>query len=192
MDNEKKTAKRKGRAVKALWILFSVCLILFLIAIAYFSGRIQESLSLSGVNQAKYALRKTGLPADDAPVFSLYGTWGFRDFLDITVFNIEWETDRAELFDAMKDAQGWTCAPVTSDEYDRFADAAFWSYADVVMIPEDMMLDAWYYRVSTEPSGYESFAPKGPFEEIGQIARGFEFAVYDVETGFFALIDQFG
>ena len=34
--------------------------------------------------------------------------------------------------------------------------------------------------------------PDGSFEEIGQIGRGFIFAVYDEETGLFIYTEQFG
>ena len=60
-----------------------------------------------------------------------------------------------------------------------------------VQVRDDAAFDAWYYRETAGPHN-ASEAPDGPFAEIGQIGRGFVFAVFDAETGLFIFTSQFG
>lgn len=66
-----------------------------------------------------------------------------------------------------------------------------WSCQAAVQVRDDAAFDAWYYR-ETAGSYNAPGIPDGPFAEIGQIGRGFVFAVFDAETGLFIFVRQFG
>lgn len=67
-----------------------------------------------------------------------------------------------------------------------------WEYADVLDVPEDIVFDAWFYRKTDEPASWSKHVSSGSLKDIGQVGNGFEFAVYDLETGLFIFVDQFG
>lgn len=66
-----------------------------------------------------------------------------------------------------------------------------WSCQAAVQVADDVVFDAWYYRETAAPYNAPGI-PDGPFAEIGQIGRGFVFAVFDAETGLFIFTSQFG
>ena len=68
-----------------------------------------------------------------------------------------------------------------------------WEYENSWLYSDEITFDAWYYRETVEPDTFSGRIPRGPLEQIGScVGRGFEFAIFDVETGLFVYIDQFG
>ena len=170
--------------MKAAIILLSAAVLL---AAAFFAGMLVESLT--SINHAEYALKKMNLPEQYAPSFCLRGYTGFRDSYMMTAFQIQYAIDRKDLLKRMANTEGWTVSPVTEAELRRFS-RSFW-YPDLMPIPDNTVFDAWFYRETSEPIlGAET--AKDCFSSIGKIGRGFEFAVFDVETGIIVFVDQFG
>lgn len=157
----------------------------------YIIGIIDANIQNESINRAANALQKTGLCVDCAPSYSLYGFIGFRDTFTQTKFKVEYESERKLLLDEMKVAKGWHMASVTAEEFRQFQEACAWGISGVLEVPDDVIFDAWYYRETDEPYGTGT-APQGALGEIGQVGRGYEFAVYDMQSGIFILIDQFG
>ena len=89
----------------------------------------------------------------------------------------------------MTNTEGWIVSPVTEAELRGFS-KCFW-YPDLLTIPDNTVFDAWFYRETSQPIlGAET--AKDCFSSIGKIGRGFEFAVFDLETGIIVFVDQFG
>ena len=164
-----------------------ICVIGFL---GYIVGTIDANTRNEMMNHAVVALERTGISSKYAPNYSMYGFVGFRDMFSQTKFKVYYDSDRKALFNDIAEAKHWHVAPVTGDEYLRLQRACMCN--DVIDVPEDVVFDAWYYLETTEPTQYSGFAPNGALSEIGQIGRGFEFAVFDLETGLFIFVDQFG
>lgn len=157
-----------------------------LLTLAFCAGRIYENENIG--NQAASALLKTGLPTLYAPDYSLCGFTGFRDYFSQTVFLVEY--DQQDLLSAIQNTKHWTVAPVSAEDLRSFASHTW--YPDISQVSDDIVFDAWYYIETTEPTDYYRPQATGALETIGTIGRGFEFAVFDVETGLFIFIDQLG
>lgn len=160
--------------------------------IGYGIGVITAGTQASSLDRAAYALRKTGLAEELAPHYWLYGFTGFRDTFAITQCRLHDDEDRLLLLAQTKRTKGWHQDSVTVQDFETFASSTLWEYAEVLQLSEGMVFDAWYYCETSAPASFDSMAPAGPFEEIGQTGRGFEFAVYDADTGMFIFVDQFG
>lgn len=159
----------------------------------YAAGLLTADISQEFVNHAETALKKTGLSAQYAPSYSLYGFTGFRDSFSQTKFEIESASHKQQILSDMRFAGNWHTAPVTADEYLAFQEACAWTYSSVLDLPANIIFDAWYYLETCAPAAPSSpVVPSGAFSAIGQIGHGFEFAVYDLETGLFIFIDQHG
>ncbi len=158
--------------------------------LGYFIGSIDANTRNEMLNRAAVALEKTGLSQTYAPHYSLYGFIGFRDTFSQTKFKVYYDSDRKALFNDIAEAKHWHVTPVAGDEYLEFQRVCMWN--DVLDVPADIVFDAWYYLETTEPDPYSSYTPDGALTEIGQIGRGFEFAVYDADSGLFIFVDQFG
>ena len=165
----------------------SVVIMAVLLVIAYFAGMYNGEQELANMDHAKYALKKMNLPAGYAPQFCLHGGTGIRDSYGITAFQVQ--CDREDLLKCIQRADGWTVAPVSEEELRGFAES-FW-YPELMPVPDNTVFDAWFYRETAEPTLYSESA-KDCFSSIGKIGRGFEFAVFDVETGMVIYVDQFG
>lgn len=184
------TVTRFGRIGKVL--LFLVIFI-WAGAIGWFVGMLQENQKLTSINYAAYALESTGLPGEYAPTFSLHGYTGFRDSYMQTEFCIDYPRDRQAILEIIANIEHWRVAPVTALEYSDFASNIMWGYNNSRQLSDEIVFDAWYYRETTEPHAPNNRVPKGPMEQIGPYAgRGFEFALFDTDTGLFIYIDQFG
>ena len=155
-------------------------------------GELRAGIRQSALNRAAIALEKTGLPEMYAPSYSLYGFTGFRDTFSQTKFIVQWKDEREQLFSDISSSERWRVAPVTADEYESFRKACIGWYSAVLDVPTDIVFDAWYYLETHEPAKYSDCAPEGAFEEIGQVGYGFEFALYDRESGLFVFTDLFG
>ena len=165
--------------------------VLVLIA-AYMLGGVRAGLLHSAINYAERALKKTGLPTTYAPGYCLHGEISSRDSFVQTKFVVEYQSDRRTLLEEAKRAKGWRAAPVTATEYLAFQRACLWKCGEVLSVPADTVFDAWYYCETSAPVSNAVAAPAGALEEIGPVGRGFEFAVFDAETGLFVFVDQFG
>ena len=156
-------------------------------------------LTLAGCSDEPYkdehakaisALRKTNIQQDFRPTFLLYGGHIGRDMYAQTFFEVPY-TARTELMDLIRDTDGWHAETITSEDYCDFVEITWFPAMMKQMISGDIEFDAWFYRETTPPAGYEPMV-QGHFSFLGRAARGFEFAVFDEDTGLFILIDQFG
>lgn len=86
--------------------------------------------------------------------------------------------------------ENWRIEKVSAEDFRDFTSYTW--YPEVVQVADDIEFDAWYYLETTEAQGSIVHQAPGMFESIGLIGRGFEFAVFDVDTGLFIFIDQFG
>ncbi len=159
------------------------------LVIAFYAGKLAGNVRLSAPNAAEGALEQTGLPGEYAPSYALHGAADGRDSFAQTVFCVERE--REELLQRMSRTEGWRVAEAGAEDYRRFAETAMWSCQAAVRVRDDAAFDAWYYRETAGPYNAPGI-PDGPFAEIGQIGRGFVFAVFDAETGLFIFTSQFG
>lgn len=165
--------------------------VLVLIA-AYMLGGVHAGLLHSAINYAERALKKTGLPTTYAPGYCLHGEISSRDSFVQTKFVVEYQSDRQALLEEIERTKGWRLAQVAASEYLAFQQAWLWQCGEVLSVPADTVFDAWYYCEMSAPVEGENAIPAGVLEEIGAVGRGFEFAVFDAETGLFVFIDQFG
>lgn len=183
------------------WLL-AACVAMIVVA-AFFAGRLVEALSDDAINSAEYALEATSLPGDYAPSYWLRGSAGLREFMTQTAFVIQYPSDREALLREISRTDGWHVAQVSAQEYRDFADVALWTQAKVLQVRDDTCFDAWYYCETAEPvqpstllevvlNSQKPALPDGPLSEIGELGRGFHFAVYDAESGLFVYVNQFG
>jgi len=159
-------AQSKNSSSSGSRFVRSLCLILLALLVAgfaYLAGSIRASTRLSTFNHAKYALKKTGLSSEYAPSFCLYGFTGFRDTFSVTQLLVENMNDRARLFRELSYEKGWHVESVSAEEFQLFADTAFWSYGDVIQFPNDISFDAWYYLQTSEPASFSPHSPEGGF-----------------------------
>lgn len=159
---------------------------ILLLTLAFCAGRIYENESIG--NRAAIALLRTGLPTVYAPDYSLYGFTGLRDSFSQTVFLVEY--NQQDLLNAIQKAEHWTVAPVSAEDFRSFVSHTW--YPDISQVSNDIVFDAWYYVETTESTDAFHHQATGALEAIGALGRGFEFAVFDIETGLFIFIDQFG
>lgn len=162
--------------------------IVLLLLLAFGAGALYENEHTLHVNHAAYALKKCNLSQTYAPSFCLRGFTGFRDTFEQIVFAVE-ETQKSALMQEIGHATGWRAEPVTAEDFRAFS-KAFW-YQEFPPIPDEMIFDAWFYRETHEPTDYAHIAT-GSLSSIGAVGYGFEFAMFDMETGLMIFIDQFG
>ena len=139
---------------------------------------------------ATHALQKTNIIQDFVPDFVFHGSHIGRDMYSQTFFEFSY-TDRKELMDIIRNTDGWHVETLTSEDYCDFVEITWYPSMVKQMICGDIEFDAWFYRETTPSAGYEPMIG-GYFSFLGRAARGFEFAVFDKETGLFIFIDQFG
>ena len=120
----------------------------------------------------------------------MHGFTGFRDSFEQTKFRVQYAEDREALLSDIARAKGWRVAPVKAEEFTAFQKQYMW-WA-VLDVPTDVVFDAWYYHETHEPADYSLKVTDGTLAEIGRVGYGFEFAVYDAESGLFIFVDQFG
>ncbi len=144
----------------------------------------------SEVDYSETALRKTGLPTQFAQHYALYGLTAGRDYFSQTVFQVPYSSEQQDLLNIMASTDNWRIAKVSAEDFRGF-NAHTW-YPDVVQVADDIVFDAWYYLETAEPMEGIVHQATGTLESIGTIGYGFEFAVFDVDTGLFIFIDQFG
>ena len=163
--------------------------VVILLAAAFFAGILVEDGRQEAPRYPEYALSKTGLPEKYAPAFCLEGLTGARESYQVIAFKVDYDSARKELLEHTKTVSGWNAAPVTEEELRAFS-RSFW-YPELLPVPGDTVFDAWYYLETSAP-GIGAATAEGCFASIGAIGRGFEFAVFDVETGVMIFVDQFG
>lgn len=173
-------------AKKALRMIAKLLGIAMLLVLGFGAGAIVANEH--EVNHAASALRKCNLSQAYAPTFYLRGFTGFRDTFEQAVFEIK-EDQRTAFMQEIGHTEGWTVKPVTAEDFRTFS-KAFW-YKEFPPIPEAMVFDAWFYRETHEPSEWSHVAT-GSLSSIGTVGYGFEFAVFDMETGMMIFVDQFG
>lgn len=159
-----------------------------LLMLAFGAGVLYENEKTPHVNHAGHALKKCNLTQTYAPSFCLRGFTGFRDTYEQIVFAVD-EKLRPALMQEISRATGWTAQAVTAEDFRAFSKACW--YKEFPPLPDDMVFDAWFYRETHEPTDYAHIAT-GSLSSIGAIGYGFEFAVFDMETGLMIFIDQFG
>lgn len=162
--------------------------IAMLLMLAFGAGALYANEKAAHVNDAAHALRKCNLSQTYAPSFSLSGFTGFRDTYEQIVFAVD-EGQKTALMQEIGHATGWTAGAVTAEDFRAFSKACW--FREFPPIPDDMVFDAWFYRETHEPTDYAHMAT-GSLSSIGAIGYGFEFAVFDMETGLMIFIDQFG
>lgn len=162
--------------------------IAMLLILAFGAGALYANEKTSHQNHAAHALKKCNLSQTYAPSFSLHGFTGFRDTYEQIVFAVGVE-HRSALMQEISHATGWTAEAVTAEDFRAFSKACW--YWEFPPIPDDMVFDAWFYRETHEPTDYAHIAT-GSLSSIGAVGYGFEFAVFDRETGLMIFIDQFG
>lgn len=162
--------------------------IAMLLILAFGAGAFYANEKTSHQNHAAHALKKCNLSQTYAPSFSLHGFTGFRDTYEQIVFAVGVE-HRSALMQEISHATGWTAEAVTAEDFRAFSKACW--YWEFPPIPDDMVFDAWFYRETHEPTDYAHIAT-GSLSSIGAVGYGFEFAVFDGETGLMIFIDQFG
>lgn len=196
MNNQKKMRRLPAILKRIVKIIAIVGIILIICVFGGLIGILYENTRLSNLNHAEIALKMTGLPPELAPAFALDGSFGFREWHDQTEFVIGHESDREALMRAISEAEYWNIEPVTAAEYSEFAESSLWEYASAWKFSGSITFDAWYYRESTKAPQYfmlRKVIPEGPLSKIGRVAgRGFDFALFDQDTGLFIYIDQFG
>lgn len=167
---------------------------LLIVAVGFWgwmAGTIGVLVRNEAFNPAENALLETGLSAPSAPYYSLYGFTGWRDSFSETKFTVPYRSERESLWAEIAASESWRVAELTADEYMLFQQTCMWECASVDL-PPDVVFDAWYYRETNAPAGREPTAPNGALSEIGQVGRGFVLAAYDLESGLFLLVRQFG
>jgi len=160
--------------------------------VGYTGGLLTADISHEFSNHAEIALRKTGLSVQYAPEYSLYGFTGFRDSFSQTKFEIEYDHEKQQLFNDMQQTNNWHIASVSAEDFLAFQDVCAWEFSSVLDVLGDIVFDAWYYLETAAAADFSPVVPEGALSSIGQVGHGFEFAVYDLETGLFILIDQHG
>ena len=181
-----------ARPKKKIWRVVCLLPVTALIAgIAFFAGMLFNEIPTTEEN-ALYALRKTGLRFDEPGYFSLHGAWGWRDFFEVTEFVVPYETNRNSLLDEISNTEGWHTEDIVYEEYISFCESALWGDYEYRLLPHDIVFEAWYYCETSETSDNYGYTCEGAFAEIGRLGRGFDFAVYDADTGLFIYIHQFG
>jgi len=174
---------------KHIVMLLALVLIAFL---SYIKGSFDADMRHDDYVYAARSLKKTGLPTECAPSYCLHGFAGSRDSFTQVKFIVDDPFERSVLLKQMKCVKGWHVTPVDGYEYLEFQNRYMWTCSAVLDVPEDIVFDAWYYHETREGSIYSEDVAVGAFSEIGRIGRGYEFAVYDSETGLFVFVDQFG
>ena len=140
--------------------------------------------------KARNALQLTGIRQDFDPDFVFHGSHIGRDMFSQTFFEVSYG-DRKELMRLIRSTDGWHTEALTAKDYCEFVEITWYPSMIKQMISDDIVFEAWFYRETTPSAGYEPML-QGYFSFLGQAARGFEFAVFDEDTGLFIFIDQFG
>ena len=172
------------RRVILVIVVFFIAVIAFIIGILCGDKQMQS--------HSAYALKKTGLSSEYAPSYELHGYVGSRDSFMQTEFIVQYETDRDRLLSEIKKTANWHYQPVSTEQYLRFQSQYMWDFAEVLSVPNDMVFDAWYFAETAGPVSYSEGPDFENLLESGYIGRGFEFAVFDVQSGLFIFVDQFG
>ena len=140
--------------------------------------------------KARNALQLTGIRQDFDPDFVFHGSHIGRDMFSQTFFEVSYG-DRKELMRLIRSTDGWHSEALTAKDYCDFVEITWYPSMIQHMISDDIVFDAWFYRETDPSAGFEPML-HGYFSFLGQAARGFEFAVFDEDTGLFIFIDQFG
>ena len=107
--------------------------VLIVATIAFFIGGLCGDMQQQ--SHSAYALKKTGLPSEYAPVYELHGFTGSRDSFMQTEFLVQYEADRESLLSEIKRTKNWYWQPVSATQYQRFQSAYMWDFAKVLSIP---------------------------------------------------------
>lgn len=175
----------KSRFWKAVRTLVVICLIA---GISFLTGAIVANENKP--YRSAVALQKTGLPISYSQRYTLHGVTAGRDYFSQTVFQVEYSSERKELFNIMAHTKNWRIEKVSAEDFRAFTGHTW--YPEIVQVADDIEFDAWYYLETSESDGGIVHEAPGMFSSIGLIGRGFEFAVFDLDTGLFIFIDQFG
>ncbi len=173
--------------------LLIACFVFGLLFASFSLGKIDAYLDEPYKDEhakARNALRLTGIQQDFDPDFVFHGSHIGRKMFSQTFFEVSYG-DRKELMSLIRNTDGWHSEALTAKDYCDFVEITW--YPDMIqhMISDDIVFDAWFYRETTPSAGFEPML-HGYFSFLGQAARGFEFAVFDEDTGLFIFIDQFG
>ena len=154
-------------------------------------GALWENVRVSRIHWGDRALEATGLPAETMPYsFAMEGHTGFRDYFEQTTLYLPYNRDA--VLEVMGNLPLWRVASLTAEEFRAFQSAAMWEYAQSAQVADDTVFDAWYYNETVEPAGHEAVISTGALAEIGRVGRGFIFAAYDADSGYFIYVHQFG
>lgn len=173
--------------------LLIACFVFGLLFASFVLGKIDASIDEPYKDEhakARNALQLTGIRQDFDPDFVFHGSHIGRDMFSQTFFEVSYG-DRKELMRLIRSTDGWHSEALTAKDYCDFVEITWYPSMIQHMISDDIVFDAWFYRETTPSAGFEPML-HGYFSFLGQAARGFEFAVFDEDTGLFIFIDQFG
>ena len=189
-NTNRPTGKWLGR-IMCILLAAVLCVVSFLAG--GFMGALDQGMKpyVDHAVKAENAFEKTNLAPSFEITYVLHGSNIGRDMYSQTVFEIPYLSDREELLGLIQNAEGWHVETITADDYRDFVEITWYPSLVQNTVSNDIVFDAWFYRETCPSAGYERMM-KGRFSFMGQAARGFEFAVYDEDTGLFIFIDQHG
>ena len=173
--------------------LLIACFVFGLLFVSFSLGKIDAYIDEPYKDEhakARNALQLTGIQQDFDPDFVFHGSHIAREMFSQTFFEVSYG-DRKELMSLIRNTDGWHSEALTAKDYCDFVEITWYPSMIQHMISDDIVFDAWFYRETTPSAGFEPML-HGYFSFLGQAARGFEFAVFDEDTGLFIFIDQFG
>ena len=183
--SKRPTTKWMKRMVMTVAATLIVCIVY---STAYIGG--MRAVLVSKEEPYQYALKKTGITEELYPGLVLHDSNHSRDSYTQTLFSVpKW--DRISLLEQMRQTENWHIEAIQAFDFRGFANVTWYSELNHALIADDVQFDAWYYVVRS-PSWGDEETPSGYFSKLGRVGRGFTFALFDVETGLFVFIDQFG
>lgn len=189
MSNTNKSNGKWLRRILYILLAAALCVVSFQ-AGAFWDSFLSEKPYADHAAKAANAFAKTNLASFEI-TYVLHGSNIGRDMYSQTVFEVPYDTDKKELMECIRNADGWHVEAITADDYRDFVEITWYPSMVQHTVSDDIVFDAWFYRETCPSAGYEKMM-KGRFSYMGRAARGFEFAVYDKDTGLFIFIDQHG
>ena len=142
-------------------------------------------------DHGEFALRQTGLAGDYTLNLVMHGDNLSRDSFSQTFLLVD-QHSREGLLREISRAPQWRVAPLPAADFRAFQAQAMWFRDESLQVADATEFDAWYYRETAEPAGWDAVIGTGPLAEIGRVGRGFDFAAYDRDSGLFVYVNQFG
>ncbi|MDO5435832.1 MAG: hypothetical protein Q4G19_05635 [Clostridia bacterium] len=190
MTDTGKTRRKRLRRILKILLVAVLCIVSMIIG-AFWKVFQEENPYPDHTAKSAYAFSKTNLSPSFEVNYVLDGRHTGRDSFIQTIFEVPYSANREELMELIRNADGWHAETITADDYRSFAEVTWYPSIVKNTVSDDIEFDAWFYCVTAPSAGYEPDIG-GHFSFLGQAARGFEFAVFDQDTGLFIYIDQLG